>query len=564
MDRIPAKVLIRIAENCLSTQDLAALTMVSSRYAEILKPLLLEKKVGIENVDSPRPSAIPATVAVMAAPQSRDYLARLPAEILLHIAEDPSLSTADLAAFARTSSRFNGVATATLYKKNIREEHANALLWAVMTESTDTLARLVQYGADINSVGASLHLGLPSPYKWIKHLRRWDSHAATDKMASQFRSASNNNGTNRTGISPSSVTSFDQTVARYTFAGPASATPAPMSTIPAAVPQVTAPFVPVAQAPIPVAQAPVPAAQASVQTAPMHGALMNTAPIPMAPISLAQFQLLASAPAAALPTISMVRARVPRERARKRPIECTPLALAARRGLTRAASWLLQHGADTEIPALDLCGCDNELMRSKGMWRTQPSEEMDQPHWTALHLAVHYDHGDVVQLLVANGANARQVCRPEDGPCNVLHTAFAHKRESIIKSLVCGLQQTNLVEINSRGRGGITPLHMAYCLGDMGLVKLALRLGAYVNLEYDFNGNEWTLFAMACAERDWPFALRLMKLGANPNFNLTTRYRWQWTMQSLLNDIEGSSSECAAALRDELVCFQRDQEVAWL
>lgn len=126
MDRMPPNILLHIGENCLSTQDLAALTMASSRYADTLMPLLLTKKVGIENVDSHRPSAIPATVAAMTGSQGRAHLASLPAEVLLFIAEDACLSTADLAAFARASSRFTDVATATLYKKNIREEHSSA------------------------------------------------------------------------------------------------------------------------------------------------------------------------------------------------------------------------------------------------------------------------------------------------------------------------------------------------------------------------------------------------------------------------------------------------------
>lgn len=303
---------------------------------------------------------------------------------------------------------------------------------------------------------------------------------------------------------------------------------------------------------------------APMNAAPMNAAPMNAAPMIVGPMPAAlQFQHIAFVNAAAQRALRAQRWE--RDRIIKRDFEYTPLALAARRGLARAVSWLLQHGADTEIPARDLCGCDNKLMRTPGMWwRIQAPRDMDQPHWTALHLAVHHDHRDVVQLLIANGANPRQVCRPEDGLCNVLHTAFAHRRHFIIKSLVCGLQQTNMVEINSRGQGGITPLHIAYYLKDLSLIKLALRLGAYVNLEYNFDGNEWTLFAMACAARDWPFALRFLKLGANPDFDLTQPHGGQWSMQSLLREIENNSSQDAAALRDELVCLLRDQEVAWL
>lgn len=56
----------------------------------------------------------------------REHLARLPAELVLLIAEQPSLSTSDLAVFARTSSRYSDLVISVLYRKNIREENASA------------------------------------------------------------------------------------------------------------------------------------------------------------------------------------------------------------------------------------------------------------------------------------------------------------------------------------------------------------------------------------------------------------------------------------------------------
>lgn len=56
----------------------------------------------------------------------REYLARLPDELLLLVAEDPCLSTRDIGAFALASSRYANVANPVLYKKNIREENASA------------------------------------------------------------------------------------------------------------------------------------------------------------------------------------------------------------------------------------------------------------------------------------------------------------------------------------------------------------------------------------------------------------------------------------------------------
>lgn len=56
----------------------------------------------------------------------REYLARLPDELLLLIAEDPCLSTRDIGAFALASSRYANVAHPVLYENNIREENASA------------------------------------------------------------------------------------------------------------------------------------------------------------------------------------------------------------------------------------------------------------------------------------------------------------------------------------------------------------------------------------------------------------------------------------------------------
>lgn len=57
---------------------------------------------------------------------NREHLAKLPAELLLVVAEDRCLSTRDLVAFALTSKRYADLAISVLYKKNIREENASA------------------------------------------------------------------------------------------------------------------------------------------------------------------------------------------------------------------------------------------------------------------------------------------------------------------------------------------------------------------------------------------------------------------------------------------------------
>lgn len=198
---------------------------------------------------------------------------------------------------------------------------------------------------------------------------------------------------------------------------------------------------------------------------------------------------------------------------------------------------------------------------------------LEQPHWTALHLAIHHGHDGIVELLVAHNANTRQVCRPRDGPCSALHTAFIHERVSTVESLMYRFEGTDMVDMNAQGRGGITPLHIAYCVqGTQGpLVDLALKFGAYVNLEYEIDQNQWTLFAMACTRReDLNFALRLLKLGANPEFDLERQFGGRWTLDDFRRDIMRIDPYTviinwdAGPLVQELDQIARDHEVAMM
>lgn len=441
-----------------------------------------------------------------------EHLERLPNELYLVVAEDPCLSTRDLYHFALANRRYATLTIPALYRKNIKEENASArkssrtnqhttgipvgdmllltlgspVLWAVLNENTETLALLLLYGADINSVEASLHLHQSPPYRWIKRLCQRNFHS-------------------------------EDTTRRTRHAN-------------------------------------------MHRRAQLPGNFMftNQSPATMA---------LATMPGALGPLVAALGLQESR-----RDVRFTALALAVREGLTEMVKWLLENGADPDVPALNLCRCDNEPKKSRGMWRFSPGaggQPVEPPHWTALHLAVHYDRDDIVELLVAHGADTHQVCRPEDGACTVLHSAFIHKRESIIKSLMYRYQGTNMVDINAGGRGGITPLHIAYCLESKSLVDLALKFGAYVNLEYQFDRNQWTLFSMACAEQDWSFALRLLKLGATADFDLEARSGGRWTINDFLSDVESrlhrSPFDCAAAtLLDEIDRLLRDHEVAWL
>ncbi|KAI7784163.1 kinase pkk2 [Diaporthe eres] len=445
-----------------------------------------------------------------------EHLATLPPELILLVAEDRCLSTHNLAAFALAGKQYADLVMSVLYKRNIREENASAcktfwvnqrntwlplawcapadieaytVLWAVLNENTNTMALLIRYGADINSVEASTHLYQSPSYRWMRRLRRWDSHAENDDSR-------------QTGSWLSSIRRRNARI-----------------------------LPPAALLALPPAGAPL-----------IH--------------FLAQFPGLG---------------RVWRIPGIRRMFRFSPLALAARKGLTTAVKWLLENDADPEVPALDLCRCDNEPMTSRSMWRVpfRAANPLGQPHWTALHLAIHHGHEDIVELLVAHGANTRQVCRPEDGPCSALHTAFIHQRKSTVESLMYRFEGTDMVDINARGRCGMTPLHIAYCVqsAEEPLVDLALKFGAYVNLEYEMDGNQWTLFSMACAQKDWKFARRLLRLGANSDFDLERQFGGRWTRNDFRRDIAWSNDREVdwdkAALAMALDKLVHDHEVAW-
>lgn len=197
-----------------------------------------------------------------------------------------------------------------------------------------------------------------------------------------------------------------------------------------------------------------------------------------------------------------------------------PLALAAREGLTEVAGWLLDHGAHVDAVSVGLCDDKNDKQYTcRGMWRIQRPNAFyvgSTSRWTALHLAICHGSMDMVDLLVSRGANPLQVCGPSAGPCTALHSAAIHRRYAIAEHFL----KSGLVNIDARGSGGSTVLHLAYCLQDSSLLQMAFRHRASLDKEYSYDGNNWTLLAMAFAKNDMFFALQLLKMGANPDFTL--------------------------------------------
>lgn len=194
-----------------------------------------------------------------------------------------------------------------------------------------------------------------------------------------------------------------------------------------------------------------------------------------------------------------------------------PLALAARLGHIKVATWLLDRGAPIDDIAVRLCECNSELYpeskpRRIRMQRVDALQQSTAAGWTALHLAIEHGHINMVQLLIARGADSLRMF--SGGPCTALHCAAVHEKYDIMYYLVL----EDLVDINSRGHRNMSIAHMVYSMDNEVLLDHALRLGADINLEFHDYG-VWNLFNMACKKEDIASAVRMLKIGAKPNFN---------------------------------------------
>jgi hypothetical protein len=93
--------------------------------------------------------------------------------------------------------------------------------------------------------------------------------------------------------------------------------------------------------------------------------------------------------------------------------------------------------------------------------------------WPLLHLAGFYGHPDVVDVLVARGADVRARAANDIGN-TALHAVFAMSGDLRVaeRLLAAG------ADVNARGGGGYTPLHLAAARGHLAGVELLLSRGA--------------------------------------------------------------------------------------
>jgi ankyrin repeat protein len=125
-----------------------------------------------------------------------------------------------------------------------------------------------------------------------------------------------------------------------------------------------------------------------------------------------------------------------------------------------------KSGDTDEVAAL--LSMDNRLTRT-----------FDADGWSPLHLAAHYGHAAIVELLLHN--NAPVDLRSTNEMANTaLHAALAGKRNDVVKILLDAG-----ADVNASQHGGWTPLHSAAANGDRAVIDLLFAHGADAALAND-------------------------------------------------------------------------------
>ncbi len=105
------------------------------------------------------------------------------------------------------------------------------------------------------------------------------------------------------------------------------------------------------------------------------------------------------------------------------------------------------------------------------------AREFDHNGWTALHVAAHFGHVEIVEVLLENGAELE--ARSENTASqNPLHMAIGAGNAGMVELLLA-----RGADPNARLVREWTPLHQAALHGDAEIAKLLLSAGAQANAE---------------------------------------------------------------------------------
>ncbi len=155
----------------------------------------------------------------------------------------------------------------------------------------------------------------------------------------------------------------------------------------------------------------------------------------------------------------------------------SPLLVALYSGRRDIAEILLARGAETDLFEACALGLDR---RVRELLEQDPALLSAYSHdgWTALHLASFFGHGEIVSLLLAQGAdvNARSRSARFAASNTPLHAAAANRQTAVAEILL-----EHGADVNARDGSGFTPLGLAANTRNDLLVIRLLELGAQVS-----------------------------------------------------------------------------------
>ena len=146
------------------------------------------------------------------------------------------------------------------------------------------------------------------------------------------------------------------------------------------------------------------------------------------------------------------------------------------------AKMLVDRGARLDIFSASTAGVQSRvvdlLAQDRGLVNSYSSDG-----WTPLHVAAFFSQKEIVEVLLANGADVHARSRNAMGN-TPLHAAVAARNADVVPVLL-----SHGADVNARQHGGFVPLHAVAQAGDVELARLLIAHGADLQARADNNQN---------------------------------------------------------------------------
>jgi uncharacterized protein len=152
-----------------------------------------------------------------------------------------------------------------------------------------------------------------------------------------------------------------------------------------------------------------------------------------------------------------------------------PAVLAMYYGKKRVADLLVRHGAHLDPFGAATVGLPDDMA---DFLASDPSlaRAYSPDGWTLLHLASHFGHRSIVELLLDAGADTAALAH--NAQANTpLQAALAGGQMAVAELLL-----DRGADPNGAREDGLTPLHLAAMIGDPAMVRLLLDRGAAIDV----------------------------------------------------------------------------------